>query len=205
MIRTAGGLPRTTARARRGWERTLRGGRAWATSVARRQKQIVLAVVVAFAVVPVPAQAAADVKITMSYFRYCQDDACTPDQFAYVKTRPLPVLPGPTPTPLVDNSRGVVDVRPGDTVVWTYDDPLCDFNDGPGGSPSPVYCPGHNVIFEDGSVVSPLIDARATPRDSFSWTVPETATSGTVIRYYCEPNPGNRHYEIGMTGALRVV
>lgn len=98
-----------------------------------------------------------------------------------------------------------MDARPGDTIVWTYNDPMCDFNDGPGESPSPVFCPGHNVIFEDGSLKSPLIQARTSPRAQFSWTVPTTAAPGSIIRYYCEPTPGNRHYEFGMTGALRVV
>ncbi|HVE92437.1 MAG TPA: hypothetical protein VNE62_09100 [Actinomycetota bacterium] len=164
------------------------------------RKPIALALVLLFVTPFSPARASEEVEITMSFFRYCREDVCTPDQFAYVKTEP----PGPTLPPPADNPRGIVDVRPGDRIVWTYDDPLCDFNDGPGGGPSPILCPGHNVIFEDGSVTSPLMRARANPQDTFSWTVPTTATPGTKIRYYCEPLE-IPHYQAGMTGILQIV
>ena len=151
-----------------------------------------------------PARAAEDVNITMSYFRYCLGEVCTPDQFAYVRLAP-PAPRGPTLPPAADNPRGAIEARPGDRIVWTYNDPLCDFNDGAGGGPSPIDCPGHNVLFEDGSVTSPLMLARTDPPETFSWKVPRTTAPGTVIRYYCEPLPGNAHYQIGMTGILRIV
>ncbi|HVE62991.1 MAG TPA: hypothetical protein VNB94_04235 [Mycobacteriales bacterium] len=148
-----------------------------------------------------PARASVDVKITMSYFRYCVEEVCTLDQFAYVRLdQPVPTFPAAT-----DNPRGVIKARPGDRIVWTYDDPLCDFNDGPGGGPSPILCPGHNVLFEDGRVKSPLMRARAARPETFAWRVPRTVKPGTTIRYYCAPAPDNKHYQIGMTGILRIV
>lgn len=96
--------------------------------------------------------------------------------------------------------------------MWWYNDPQCNTNNGPGGDPPAVFiCPGHNVIFEDGSVESPMLRARTYPLDSFSWSVPTTATSGSLIRYFCEPEPGNNHWAgeggagAGMTGILRIV
>ena len=151
-----------------------------------------------------PARGSEDVNTTMSYFRYCLEEVCTPDQFAYVRRGP-PAPSGPTLPPAADNPRGIIDARPGDRIVWTHNDPLCDFNDGAGGGPSPIDCPGHNVLFEDGSVKSPLIRARTDPAETFSWTVPVTMAPGSIIRYYCEPLPDLRHYEIGMTGILRIV
>lgn len=170
----------------------------------RRRRTLILFTLVALVSSFSPARASEDVNITMSYFRYCLDEVCTPDQFAYVRLGP-PAPPGPTLPPAADNPRGVIEARPGDRIVWTYDDPLCDFNDGPGGGPSDIYCPGHNVLFEDGSVTSPLIGARTDPPETFSWTVPTTTTPGSIIRYYCAPAPDNRHYQIGMTGILRIV
>lgn len=150
------------------------------------------------------ARASDDVNITMSYFRYCLEDVCTADQFAYIRRGP-PAPSGPTLPPAADNPRGIIEARPGARIVWTYNDPVCSFNDGPGGGPSPIECPGHNIIFEDGSVTSPLVAARTERPETFSWRVPKTIKPGTLIRYYCAPTPDNRHYEAGMTGILRIV
>lgn len=165
------------------------------------RKLITLALVSLFVSSSLPARASQDVNITMSFFRYCLQDVCTSDQFAYLRLS----ASGPTLPPSADNPRGIIDARPGDRIVWTYNDPPCDFNDGPGGGPSPILCPGHNVIFEDGSVTSPLLRARTSPPDTFSWTVPTTATPGSKIPYYCEPLGVTSHWQGGMTGILRIV
>ncbi len=137
----------------------------------------------------------------MSNMRYCQGAVCHPGQFGYVRTDPT--RPGPI------NQAGVIDVHPGDRVVWTNVDAFCDFEDG-----RPFECPGHDVVFEDGKVRSPLLASqhrvditKPGPKPAkFAWVVPTKTRPGKLIRYYCDaPDRGDGHAEGGMTGVLRVV
>ncbi|MGH2793462.1 MAG: hypothetical protein ACRDKG_04075 [Actinomycetota bacterium] len=134
---------------------------------------------------------AATVNVTISNFRYCQGNQCLPIDFVYVRN--------PTGNGFIHQNalaatlifRDVV--HPGDTIVWTYKDSLCDAIAG---------CPGHAVCFENGTPEGDCGDrvtpARAGPV-TVSWTVP--ANAGGLIRYFCNVNG---HYNFGMTGALLV-
>ncbi|MBA3431169.1 MAG: hypothetical protein H0U16_06785 [Actinobacteria bacterium] len=141
------------------------------------------------------ARARTVVNVTISNFHYCTAKICTFADQAYVR----PAATGPVLRDVVVNPVGIVDVRPGTSVTWTYRDTTwCDRVGG---------CPGHNVVFEDGSVRGPLLRARASTPQTFSWTVPKKASPGTLLLYYCSmpgPNPSLGHSDI-MTGALRVV
>lgn len=157
----------------------------------------------------------AKVAISMSNFRYCLKlatpvgNVCHPGQFGYARhTAAGGALPGP------NNEAGIIDVHPGDRVVWTNVDMVCDFNDGPGPGPSPIDCPGHDVTFEDGSVRSPRLASQrradvtkpARKPQKFAWLVPAKTRPGKLIRYYCsEFDRSEAHADGGMTGVLRVV
>lgn len=133
-----------------------------------------------------PVPGAPVVPITISNIRYCRGYVCTPGDQAYVyQARGVRAY----------NPQGIVDVRPGDTVTWIYQDAWCDVA---GAVP---YCPGHNVVFEDGGLRSPLLPARSVEGQTFSWTVPSSTPPGTTIPYYCDIF---NHMNAGMTGALRV-
>jgi hypothetical protein len=142
------------------------------------------------------ARAEAAIDITISNNHYCRSDVCTFADQAYVR----PAALGPVLADVVVNPVGVVDVRRGDTVTWTYrDTTLCD---------RLPQCPGHDVVFEDGSVGSPLLLPRTTEPQIFSWTVPQSASVDRLILYYCSVRPGGAlplgHSDV-MTGALRIV
>jgi plastocyanin len=128
------------------------------------------------------------VELTMSNFRYCAGMTCTPADAGYLRTKNGPVSGA-------DNPHGIVDVPEGSTVRWVYRDV------GPGSCDSFEQCPGHNVKFEDGAEGAGKGFAK-----SRSGTMAITATinqkSGDLIRYFCSVND---HYQLGMTGILRVV
>jgi plastocyanin len=141
------------------------------------------------AVGSVQAKEPGTVELSMSNFRYCAATTCTPADAGYMRTENGPV-------PGADNPHGIVDVPEGSTVRWVYRDV------GPGSCDSFEQCPGHNVKFEDGTakgVGKGFAKAR-------SGTVTITATinqsAGELIRYFCSVND---HYQLGMTGILRVV
>jgi hypothetical protein len=141
---------------------------------------------------------AATFNITMSNFRYCQGDSCLPIDFVYVRN--------PTGNGLIHKNALAATlifrdiVHPGDTVVWTYKDDLCDGIDG---------CPGHAVCFENGTpegdcgapvIPSRFAAARSGPT-TITYTVPANTPRGTLLRYFCSVNG---HYMFGMTGSLLV-
>lgn len=136
---------------------------------------------------------AATLNVTISNFRYCQGDQCLPFDFVYLRN--------PTGNGLINQNAFAAtlifrdQVKPGDTVVWTYKDSLCDAVGG---------CPGHAVCFENGTAEGDCGD-RITPARSgpvtVSYTVPASTKPGTLIRYFCNVNG---HYMFGMTGALWV-
>ena len=141
---------------------------------------------------------AATVNLTISNFRYCSRSSCLPTDFVYVRN--------PTGNGLIWQNalaftlvfRKVV--HPGDTVVWTYRDSLCDGIAG---------CPGHAVCFEnltvDGDCGQPAVPERFAAARSgpttITYTVPASTPRGTLLRYFCNVN---EHYLFGMTGALLV-
>lgn len=127
------------------------------------------------------------VSIVISNFRYCRGYVCAPSDEAYAYL---------THGTAAINPQGVIDVRAGDTVRWMYGDAWCDLA---GAVP---YCPGHNIVFEDQTVRSPLLPARSVEAQTFAWTVPASTPPGTTIPYYCDIN---NHMNNGMTGALRIV
>jgi plastocyanin len=141
---------------------------------------------------------AATVNLTISNFRYCSGSSCLPIDFVYVRN--------PTGNGLLNKNALAVTlifrkvVHPGDTVVWTYNDSICDAIAG---------CPGHAVCFENGTaggdcgqpaVPSRFAAARSGPT-TISYTVPASTKPGTLLRYFCNVN---EHYLFGMTGALLV-
>jgi hypothetical protein len=141
------------------------------------------------------ARAATVVNVTISNFHYCTAEICTFADHAYAR----PAATGPVLADVVVNPAGIVEVRRGDEVTWTYRDTTwCDNVAG---------CPGHDVSFEDGTVRSPLLRARMLEPETFSWTVPQAAAPGTLVLYYCSlpgPNAQTGHSDV-MTGALRIV
>jgi len=129
------------------------------------------------------------VELSMSNFRYCAGKACTPADTGYLRTENGPV-------PGADNPHGVVDVPEGATVRWVYRDV------GPGSCDSFEQCPGHNVKFEDGTgkgVNKGFVKARS---GDGAITAPIKQSAGELVRYFCSVND---HYQLGMTGILRVV
>lgn len=136
---------------------------------------------------------AATLNVTISNFRYCQGDQCLPIDFVYIRN--------PTGNGLIHKNALLAtivfrdQVKPGDTVVWTYKDGICDAIEG---------CTGHAVCFENGTSEGDCGD-RITPARSgpvtVSYTVPANTPRGTLLRYFCNVNG---HYMFGMTGALWV-
>jgi len=130
------------------------------------------------------------VHVAASNFRFCAQAPCDASDQAYVRT---------DSGRLVDNAANFVDVRPGDTVVWNYEDTSCD-----GLVAGPLLtCPGHEVQFETGQAARGTVGtmpARQGPQ-SLSWTVPADAEPGDVLRYYCDLSD---HWRLGVTGALLV-
>ena len=140
-----------------------------------------------------PGAAASDggtVRLAASNVRFCAEEPCDATDQAYVRT---------DSGSLVDNAVNFVEVRPGDTVVWHYEDTACDsLVAGP-----LLTCPGHEVQFENGQAARGTVGtmpARSGPR-SLTWRVPADAKPGDVLRYYCDLTD---HWRLGVTGALLV-
>lgn len=136
------------------------------------------------------AAAETTVELTMSNFRYCATATCSPADQGYVRLSSGPVAGS-------DNPNSIVDVAEGSTVRWVYRDTgpgSCDFFG--------TRCPGHNVRFEDGTPDGVRIGAARARSGPTVITVTITQKPGTLIRYFCSID---NHYEIGMTGILRVV
>jgi plastocyanin len=136
---------------------------------------------------------AATVNLTVSNFRFCERTSCLPTDIVYIRN--------PTGNGLLHQNALAAtlvlrkEVHPGDTVVWTYRDSLCDAVAG---------CPGHAVCFENGTpegdCTGRILNARSGPVTA-SFTIPAATPSGTLIRYFCNVNS---HYLFGMTGGFYV-
>jgi hypothetical protein len=124
------------------------------------------------------------VQLSISNFRFCKAQSCSPLDFGYLRTNTGPVSG-------TDNSQGTIDVKRGSTVVWTYRDSFCDAISG---------CSGHNIWFENGAVG---VKKGAVParKGLKTITVKINQKSGTLVRYFCTVNG---HYMEGMTGILRI-
>jgi plastocyanin len=129
------------------------------------------------------------VELTMSNFRYCAGQTCSPADQGYVRSENGPVAG-------TDNPATVVEVPEGATVKWTYRDV------GPGSCDSFQQCPGHNVRIEDNTAKG--VGVGFTKSRSGAGVISTTISqpAGTLIRYFCSVND---HYKLGMTGLLRVV
>lgn len=136
------------------------------------------------------ARAGGAVEVTMSNFRYCTTPTCSPADVGYLRLSSGPVAG-------TDNPNGIVDVPEGGTVQWVYRDAgpgSCDFFG--------ARCPGHNVRFEDGTPEGTKVGAARSNSGPTTITATITQKAGTLIRYFCSVNG---HYQMGMTGILRVV
>lgn len=137
-----------------------------------------------------PAGAAPDsAELTISNFRYCAAQTCSPADQGYVRLTSGPVAG-------TDNPRGITDVPEGTTVRWIYRD------SGPGSCDFFQQCPGHNVRFEDGTAEGIAVGGARARSGAAEITATITQPAGTLIRYFCSIND---HYQLGMTGILRVV
>ena len=130
------------------------------------------------------ASAAPKLKLTISNFRFCQAASCTPLDVGYLRTDTGPAG--------VDNPPAVVEVKRGTTVSWVYMDGFCDM----------VGCPGHNVVFENGTVQGVRKGFVRSGQMGKAINVKIKEKVGTTIRYFCSVNA---HYQEGMTGILQVV
>lgn len=143
------------------------------------------------AAAPAASAGGAPVHVVASNFRFCAASPCDAGDSAYVRT---------DSGSLVDNAINFVEVHPGDTVVWTYEDADCDsLVAGP-----LLTCPGHEVQFESGQAARGTVGtmfARQDGPQSLAWHVPLDAAPGDVIRYYCDLSD---HWRLGVTGALVV-
>jgi plastocyanin len=133
-----------------------------------------------------PAAAAPKVKLTISNFRYCTAESCSPLDTAYVRGGDGPVMG-------TDNPQAVIEVKRGSMVSWVYRDSFCDGTEG---------CPGHNVVFENGTPQGSRKGFAPARKGAKTINVKITQKKGTTIRYFCSVNS---HYQYGMTGAIRVV
>lgn len=134
---------------------------------------------------------AAGVRILVSNYRFCIERPipCDPLDVGYA--------PDADGQPLAEQYSPITTatVKPGDTVTFVYADQACDtaaFLLGDQG------CKGHDVRIVGGALLQRL---HALKTETLTFTVPQTATPGTVIPYFC---PVDDHYRGGMTGALRV-
>jgi plastocyanin len=125
----------------------------------------------------------------MSNFHYCAAKSCSPADQGYLRSENGPVAGA-------DNPHGIVDVPAGATVKWVYRDV------GPGSCDSFQQCPGHNVRIEDGTAEGARVGGTKARSGELAITTPITAPPGTLIRYFCSVN---KHWQLGMTGILRVV
>jgi plastocyanin len=131
----------------------------------------------------------ATVELTMSNFHYCAGQTCSPADQGYVRQKSGPVAG-------TDNPAAIVDVPEGATVHWTYHDV------GPGSCDFFQQCPGHNVRIEDGSADGARVGFVKARSGAGVITATINQPAGTLIRYFCSVND---HYQLGMTGILRVV
>ena len=130
------------------------------------------------------AQAAPKLELSISNFRFCAAEACTPLDTGYVRTDMGALGP--------DLPLGTITVKRGTTVVWVYRDGFCDT----------IGCSGHNVVFEDGSLQGKRKGFTPSGQGEKKISVRITQKAGTTIRYFCSVN---NHYQEGMTGVLSVV
>lgn len=130
------------------------------------------------------------VELTMSNFRYCEGTACTPADAGYLRSETGPVAG-------TDNPAAIVDVPQGSTVRWVYRDA-----GNPGACDSFEQCPGHNVVIEDGSAKGKSKGFVKSRSGEAAITTTITQNAGELVRYFCSIN---EHYQLGMTGILRVV
>jgi plastocyanin len=148
----------------------------------------------AFVIVGLPgaaprAEADSSVDLTMSNFHYCAAQSCSPFDQGYVRQDNGPVAG-------TDNPHGIVDVPAGATVRWVYKDV------GPGSCDFFSECPGHNVRIEDGTAEGTRVGGVKARSGELAIVTTITAKPGTLIRYFCSVN---KHWQLGMTGILRVV
>ena len=129
------------------------------------------------------------VELSMSNFRYCAGTTCTPADAGYMRNEDGPVQG-------TDNPHSIVDVPEGSTVKWVYRDV------GPGSCDSFEQCPGHNVKFEDGTAQGVGKGFAKSRSGTGAITATINQSAGELIRYFCSVND---HYQLGMTGILRVV
>ncbi len=150
------------------------------------KRVIALLFVVALSAVAVPSAhaKAKRLDLTISNFRFCEGASCTPLDAGYLRTSSGPAG--------LDNPQAVIDVKRGTNVYWIYRDSFCDM----------LGCPGHNVIFENGTPSGSRKGFIATGGTGKAIKVRITQKVGTTIRYFCSVN---NHYETGMTGILQVV
>ena len=137
----------------------------------------------------VEAKEAGTVELSMSNFRYCAGTSCTPADAGYMRSENGPVQG-------TDNPHGIVDVPEGSTVRWVYRDV------GPGSCDFFEQCPGHNVKFEDGTAEGVGKGFTKSRSGTGAITATINQSAGELIRYFCSVND---HYQLGMTGILRVV
>ena len=153
------------------------------------------------------------VDIVVSNGHYCRQDPCRLFTDAGYNRTPGGPVAG------TDNERMMVDVSPGDTVVWTYRD--TGFCDPFAGVPF-ADCKGHEVRFEDGTPDGAdrlgFMPALAGPT-TITWQVPADARRGDLLRYFCSMESDTvkgisypagtgvltAHYLYGTTGILKVV
>lgn len=128
------------------------------------------------------------VEISMSNFHYCAAKSCSPLDQGYLRSENGPVAGA-------DNPHGIVDVPAGATVKWVYRDV------GPGSCDFFSECPGHNVRIEDGTAEGTRVGGTKARSGELAITTTITAQPGTLIRYFCSIN---KHWQLGMTGILRV-
>lgn len=153
------------------------------------------------------------VDIVVSNGHYCRQDPCRLFVDAGYNRRPDGPVAG------TDNRQAMIEVSPGNTVVWTYRDTgFCD----PVAETPFVDCKGHEVRFEDGTPDGGprvgFMPSRSGPV-TVTWQVPADARSGSLLRYFCtmESETVNgisypagtsvltAHYLYGTTGILKVV
>ena len=128
---------------------------------------------------------AREISLVVSNFRYCHKAPCQFDDSAYMRTPAGPVQG-------MDRPSKFVDAAPGDSVRWNYADELCDA----------TACPGHEVRLENGGTGVSVGSMDAVKGASITWTIPDDAKPGTVLRYYCDIQT---HWKEGLTGAFRIV
>ena len=140
-------------------------------------------------VVPIAADAKPKAKpkpglvLTMSNFRFCAAETCTPLDIGYLR-------PDGAPIAGTDNPLAAVDVKNGTLVRWVYRDAQCD----------QFECGGHNIWFENGKSGVKKGFAASNKGPTFI-DIKITQKKGTTIRYFCTVNG---HDQTGMTGILNV-